>query len=114
MFIEREVPYHLGMLHCQFNGYELDEDTAENAKKTHFIINMEKRKGLGFKDEEQIKSADVMSDAVGITIVARFSGGRNAIIKPLLRIFKNEDRRYTVRRGANTEPSVAYRARPKG
>lgn len=41
---EREVAYHLGMLHRQFSSGELDEDNVENADEAHFIISMENGK----------------------------------------------------------------------
>ena len=41
----------------------------ENVDETHFIINMDNGKSLGFRGDDTIKYADVVSGGVRITMV---------------------------------------------
>ena len=61
--IEREVAYHLGTLLCMMTAGEIDENDLENADETHFIINMDNGRKLGFAGDTEVKYADVVSKA---------------------------------------------------
>lgn len=54
-FIEREVVFDLPKLHDQFLADILDEENIENADETHFIIDMDSGKALGFKGSDEVK-----------------------------------------------------------
>lgn len=47
-FIERCVAYHIGVLAREFRNGLLDENLVENIDETHFIINMDNGRTLGF------------------------------------------------------------------
>lgn len=113
-FIDCEAEYHLCVLCRQFNSGELDEENLENADGPHFIINMDTGEGLGFKDEQHVKWADVASGGEGRTMVVGLSGGRNVMIQPIWIIFKNKDRRYPIRGVDDEVPGVDYRTGPQG
>jgi hypothetical protein len=55
------VAYHIGELQRQFEAGMLDEQLLQNADETHFVINMDNGRALGFRGEEVIKYADVVS-----------------------------------------------------
>lgn len=48
LFIEKEFAYHLGIVARSFRKGEIDEDNIENADETHFVINMDNGRTLGF------------------------------------------------------------------
>ncbi|CAM6101105.1 unnamed protein product [Calypogeia fissa] len=48
-FIEHSVAYHMGQLSWGFASGELNEDLMENMDETHFIVNMDNKKTLGFR-----------------------------------------------------------------
>ena len=60
-FIEKEVAFHLEQLARQFESGEIDENDVENADETHFVINYDNGRTLGFAGEEAVKYADVVS-----------------------------------------------------
>lgn len=53
--IEREVVFYLGNVSRMFNNKELDEDLVENMDETHFVVNFDNGKTLGFVDSDEIK-----------------------------------------------------------
>lgn len=59
--IDKQVAYHLGVLSRLFTSGELSEDDVENADETHFVINMDNGCTLGFKGDECVKYADIVS-----------------------------------------------------
>ncbi|RAW27157.1 hypothetical protein PC110_g16450 [Phytophthora cactorum] len=59
--IEREVVQHLGKLKRDFESGSLDETTVENVDETHFVIDFDNGKILGFVTEKQVKYADVVT-----------------------------------------------------
>lgn len=68
-----------------------EEENIMNADQTHFIININNEKILGFSADETVQYAYVISDGEVITILVRLSGGKNVLIDPPLMIFKNKD-----------------------
>lgn len=113
-FIQKEVAYHLGKLARAFRSGELQEDDVENADETHFVINLDNGRTLGFKGAEEVKWVDVVSGGEGMTMVVRLSGGRNAKIENGFMVFKNQDRSYPIRGVPDDVEGVAYRTGPKG
>ncbi|RLN44471.1 hypothetical protein BBJ28_00018722, partial [Nothophytophthora sp. Chile5] len=71
--IEQEVACHLGELKWGFESGTLDENTMENIDETHFVIDFDNGKTLGFSGEKKIKYADVVSGGEGMTMVVRIS-----------------------------------------
>lgn len=49
------------MLRREFASGNLEEEDVDNCDETHFVENMENWRTLGFKGEENVKCADVMS-----------------------------------------------------
>ncbi|KAL3693634.1 hypothetical protein R1sor_007285 [Riccia sorocarpa] len=79
-YIDRSIAYHLGILCRGFQSGELDENLQENADETHFVINMDNGHTLGFRGDENVKYADVVSGGVSVTTVVKVTGGRSARI----------------------------------
>jgi hypothetical protein len=78
--IEKEIAYHLGVVALDFQSGALDENLVENADETHFVINMDNGKTLGFRGDNDVKYADVVSGGMGMTMLVRLTGGPGAII----------------------------------
>ncbi len=78
--IEKSVPYHLGQVKRDFETGVL-EDIIENNDETHFVINMDNGRALGFAGDDNVKYADVVSGGEGITMILRLTGGKRAQIK---------------------------------
>lgn len=93
---------------------KLDEDNVEDADETHFMVNMDYGKALGFKGSDDFKWAYVISGDEGMTIVLILSGGRNSTIDPAFLIFKNQQRSYPIRGVPDIIPALAYSKGPKG
>jgi hypothetical protein len=62
-------------LKCYFELGELDENIIENVDETHFIINYDNGKALGFKGDKHFKYANVVSSGVGMTMVVKVTRG---------------------------------------
>ncbi|KAJ8524301.1 hypothetical protein ON010_g16817 [Phytophthora cinnamomi] len=75
--IEKEVAFHLGELQRGFAGGTLDENTIENIGETHFVVDFDNGKPLGFPGDETVKYADVASGE-DIIMVVWLSGGPSA------------------------------------
>lgn len=112
--VEQEVARHLGKMKKGFESGEYDENHMSNADETHFIINMDNGKTMGFCGDKEVKYADVTSGGEGMTMLIRLSGGRKARIEPPLMIFKNKTRSYPIRGVPDDVPGVAYRSGPRG
>ena len=48
----------------------------ENIDETHFVVNMDNSRTLGFCGDTTIKYAEVVSGGDSMTMVIRISGGR--------------------------------------
>ena len=83
MQIERATTYHLGMLYRDFESGVFDDNLMENVDETHFIVNLDNGRTLGFRGDTTIKYAEVVSGGDSMTIVIRISGGRRSMIKAL-------------------------------
>ncbi|KAE9161312.1 hypothetical protein PF002_g31668 [Phytophthora fragariae] len=112
--IEREVAALLGELKRDFESGKLDENVIENVDETHFVIDFDNGKTLGFVAEKQIKYADVVLGGEGMTMVVRISGGPSGYIHPPMMIFTNANRSYPIRGVSDDVEGVCYRTGPKG
>ena len=79
--IEMHTTYHLGILHCGFQNGSFDENLIENLDKTHFTVNMDNGKALGFRGDTSVKYADVVAGGEAMTMVVRISGGRGSSLE---------------------------------
>lgn len=112
--IQKCVAFHLGELKRGFESGLLNENRIENADETHFVFNMDNGKTLGFKGDDHVKYADVVSGGDPITMMVRLTGGPDARIEAPMLIFKNENRSYPIRGVPDNIPGVCYRSQPKG
>lgn len=113
-WIEKHVAYLLGCVAQDMLSDALDEQYIENADETHFMVNMDDGKTLGFRGDDQVKYTDVVFGGEGMTMIVRISGGPNAFIETPFLIFKNANCSYPIRRLENNVPGVCYRTGPKG
>ncbi|DAZ97931.1 TPA: LOW QUALITY PROTEIN: hypothetical protein N0F65_007272 [Lagenidium giganteum] len=65
--------------------------------ETHFRIDFDTRKTLGFVGEASIKYADVISEGEGMKMVVRIFGGSQARVLPPMMIFQNANESYPIR-----------------
>jgi hypothetical protein len=111
---EKEIAYHLGVIAREFQWGALDENLVENADETHFVINMDNGKTLGFSGENDVKYAEVVSGGMGMTMLVRLTGGPGAIICAPFMIFQNASRSCQIRGVPDNVPGVSYRTSAKG
>jgi hypothetical protein len=86
----------------------------ENIDETHFVVNVDNGRTLGFRGDTTIKYADVVSSGDSMTMVVRISGGRRSLIEAPMFIFTNGNSTYPIRELDDNIPGVSYRTRPKG
>ena len=114
LLIEMETAYHLGVLQKGFQSGEFDENVMENLDETHFVVNLNNGRTLGFRGDTTVKYAEVVSGGESMTMVVRISGGRRSMIEAPMLIFTNENRSYPIRGLPDDIPGVTYRTGPKG
>ena len=114
MQIEMHTAFHLGVLHRGFQSGVFDENLMENIDETHFVVNMDNGRTLGFRGDDAVKYAEVVSSGDSMTMVVRISGGRRAIIESPMLIFTNANGSYPIRAIPDNIPGVSYRTGPKG
>ena len=114
LYIEKSVAFHLGQVCRDFAFGDLDEECVENMDETHFVINMDNGRTLGFKGDGDVKYADVVSGGEKMTMVVRISGGPRSIVETPMMIFCNNNRSYPMRGLPDDVPGVSYRTGPKG
>ena len=68
---------------------------------------------LGFKGEDVVSYADVVSGGQSMTMMVRLTGGKNALIMPML-VFQNAESVRSIRNVPDTVSGVFYRTSPKG
>jgi hypothetical protein len=112
--MEMEVAVHLGKLTRDFESGAINEDNVENGDETHFCINLDNGRTLGFIGDEHVKYADVVSGGIGMTMILRITGGKNAYIRPPFMIFQNSNCSYPMRNLPDNIPCVSYRTGPRG
>lgn len=98
----------------EFQSGALDENLVENADETHFVINMDNGKMLGFHGNNDVKYTDVVSGGIGMTMVVCLTGGPSSEICAPFMIFQNEQESYPIRGVPDDVPGVSYRSSKKG
>jgi hypothetical protein len=91
-----------------------DENLIENINETHFIVNMDNGRTLGFWGNTTVKYADVISGGDSMTMVVRIFGGRRSLIEAPMLIFTNGNSTYPIQGLNDNIPRVSYRTGPKG
>jgi hypothetical protein len=87
----------------------------EYLDKTHFVVNLDNGKTLGFRGDTTVKyAADVVLGGESMTLVVRILGGRRSSIEAPMIIFTNENRSYPIRGLIDNVHGVSYRSSPKG
>lgn len=112
--IEMHTAYHLGVLYRGFLSGDFDENLMENLDETHFVVNLDNGRTLGFRGDTTVKYAEVVSGGDSMTMVVRISGGRRSLIEAPMLIFTNENRNYPIRGLEDNIVGVSYRSGPKG
>ena len=112
--IDRRVANFLGTIAQEFQSGQLDECNVENADETHFLINMDNVRTLGFRSDEHVKYADVSSGGEGMKMMVRNSGGPDAVVEMAFLIFNNRDSNYPIREVPDDVPGVSFRTSTKG
>ncbi|DAZ95724.1 TPA: hypothetical protein N0F65_006321 [Lagenidium giganteum] len=88
--LRQQVAQHLCLRKRGFNSGKFDEVTIKNVDETHFMIDFDTGKKLGFLGEKSIKYAAVVSRGEGITKVISISGGSTALVMPpMMTVFQN-------------------------
>ena len=95
--IKRATTYHLGVLHRGFETRVFYENLMENVNETHFFVNLDNDRTLGFGGNTTVKYAKVVSRRDSITMVIRISRGRQSMIEALMFIFTNSGSNYPIR-----------------
>jgi hypothetical protein len=112
--IEMQATHHLGVLQRGFQTDIFDKNLIENIDETHFVVNMDNGRTLGFRGDTTMKYADVVSGDDSMTMVIRISGGRRSVIEAPMLIFTNGNSRYPIQGLDDNIPGVFYRTEPKG
>lgn len=113
-FIEQQVAYHMGVFAREFRSGCLDENLQENIDETHFIVNMDNKRTLGFRGDKEVKYVDMVSRGIGITMVVKVTEGVGGRISTPFLIFQNATSSYPICGVPDTVPGVCYRSSPKG
>ena len=80
--VQMLIAFHLGVVQRGFLSKEYHEDYIENVDETYFVINVDNGRTLGFRGDQVVKYADVVSGGEAMTMVVRITRGRRATIKP--------------------------------
>ena len=112
--IRAAVAKHLGELKRGFESGDLNEYCIEDIDETHFVINFDTGRTLGFVAETPIKYAEVVSGGEGMTMVVRLSGGPSARVRPPMMIFTNASASHQIQGVPANIGCVCYRTGPKG
>ncbi len=80
-YTEKCIAYHLGKLERDFASGDLDQAMVENMDETHFLINQDNHRTLGYVGDPNVNYADVSSGGEGMTMVLRISGGVNSKVE---------------------------------
>ena len=110
MSIDIRIDVRIG----EFQSGALNENFVENVDETHFVVNMDNGKTLGFRGDNDVKYSDVVSGGVGMPMIVRLTGGPGATICQPFMIFQNESCSYPIRGTPDNVPGVSYRTAKKG
>ena len=111
--IEMHIAYHLGVLHRGFQNGIFDENLMENLDETHFSMNMDNGRTLGFWSDTSVKYVDVVAGGEAMTMVVRISGGHGSSLKAPMIIFTNGNSNYPIHELVDSILGVSYRTGPK-
>jgi hypothetical protein len=114
LHIEMQAAHHLGVLQRGFQIGIFDENLIENIDETHFVVNVDNGRTLGFRGDTTVKYVDVISGSDSMTMVVRISGGRRSLIEAPMLIFTNGNSTYPIRGLDDNIPGISYRTRSKG
>ena len=64
------------MLKRSFDSGLFDENLMENIDETHFVVNMDNGRTLGFRSDTSTKYVEVVSGGDSMALVVQISGGR--------------------------------------
>lgn len=90
------MAYHMGILARQFHSRELHEDLCKNMDETHFIVNMDNGRTLGFRGDTEVKYTDMVSGGMGMTMVVKVTRGVHGRIAMPFIIFQNLQCSYPI------------------
>lgn len=65
----------MGVLARGFCSSELDKNLQENIDEIHFIMNMDDKRTLGFRNDTKVKYAYMVLGGIGIAMVVKVIGG---------------------------------------
>ena len=94
--IEMHTAHHLGVLQRGFQSGEFDENLIDNLDETHFVINVDNGRTLGFRGNSIVRYAEVVSGGDSMIMVVRISRGRRAMIEAPMLIFINMNGNYLI------------------
>jgi len=112
--IDKQIAFHLGQLARKFRVGTLDGNLVENIDETHCKVNLDNGKTLGFRGDNDVKYADVVSDGMGMTLMIRLTGRPHARICNPCVIFQNASESYPIRGVPDDVLGVCYRTAKKG
>lgn len=108
------VAAQIGTMSALLTSGQVSQGDIENAYETHFIINVDNGKTLGFSGSGEVRYADVVSGGEGFPMVFRLSGGEYSLIQPPILVFANKNRNYPIRGTPDNVDGVSYRSGQKG
>ena len=63
--------YHHGVLHKGFESRVFDDNLMENVDETHFVVNLDNGRILGFRGDTTVKYTEVISGGDSMTMVIK-------------------------------------------
>lgn len=72
--IDIPVAFYLGNVSGMVSSRIMDDNYVENADETHFIINVDHGRTLGFSGESAFQYGDLGSDCEGFTMLPGLNG----------------------------------------
>jgi hypothetical protein len=112
--IDKQIAFHLGQLAREFRAGTLDENLVENINETHCKVNLDNSKTQGFRGDNDVKYADVVSGGMGMTLMIQLTGRPHVRICNPCVIFQNAIESYPILGVPNDVPGVCYRMTKKG
>lgn len=113
-FINHSVAFHMGVLAWEFQSGALDKNLMENIDKTHFVINMDNGRTLGFRGDKVVEYADMVAGGLGITMVVKVTEGVFGKIGVMFLIFQNVTCSYPICEVPDNVLGVCYQSAKKG
>lgn len=108
-----QVEMHLGVRSGLFDPITLEEKDVENTDETHFTINVDNSKTLGFFRSSEIEYGDVVREGKCFKNLVHLQGCCDFKVEELFIVFRNEDRHYPFHGTPDNLEDVVYRTGPK-